>query len=178
LSLKDIFSQKDFRQNSHKLTRKTADYHKKDELTQKFLLTNKKMANDLIFKEEVYAIVGAALEVYNHLGPGFLEAVYQETLEIELAARKIPFVPQLQLQIAYKGKPLKTYYAADFLVFDQIILEIKALTELSPRETAQVLNEIKAANLPLGLLINFGNPDKLEWKRLANTKHIKNFSED
>ena len=81
--------------------------------------------SELILKQECYRIVGAAMEVYNTLGPGFLEAVYQEALEIELAAHDISFVPQQELQILYKGQTLKKTYTADFLVFGQVIVEIK-----------------------------------------------------
>jgi GxxExxY protein len=86
--------------------------------------------SELILKQECYRIVGASMEVYNTLGPGFLEAVYQEALEIELAARDVCFVPQPELQILYKGQTLKKAYTADFLVFEQVIVEIKALNHI------------------------------------------------
>jgi GxxExxY protein len=126
--------------------------------------------SELILKQECYRIVGAAMDVYNTLGPGFLEAVYQEALEIDLAARGIVFVPQQELRILYKGQTLKKTYAADFLVFNQVIVEIKALNQLTPREEAQPLNYLKATELSLGLLINFGHAEKLEWKRRAWTR--------
>ena len=125
---------------------------------------------DLIYKEEVYTIIGAAMEVYNELKLGFLEAVYQEALEIELTNRGIPFVSQPELHIYFKGHQLKKHYWGDVLAYDKIIIEIKALAQLSGREQAQLLNQIKAAKLQVGLLINFGHPNKLEWLRLANTK--------
>ena len=124
---------------------------------------------ELLLKQECYRIVGAAMEVYNTLGHGFLEAVYQEALEIELAARDICFVPQHELQVLYKGKALRKAYTADFLVFEQVIVEIKALNQLTSREEAQLLNYLKATGLSVGVLINFGHAEKLEWKRRAWT---------
>jgi len=125
---------------------------------------------ELLFNEEVYAIIGAAMAVYNELRPGFLEAVYQEALEIEFRERNIPFISQPELEVAYKGHPLKKYYVADFKVFDQIIVEIKAQDGLTSREEAQLINQLKASKSTVGILINFGCSDKLEWKRLVNTK--------
>jgi GxxExxY protein len=121
---------------------------------------------DLLFREEVFAIVGAAIDVHRHLGPGFLEPVYQETLGIEFANRGIPFESQRILQIIYKGRPLTKTYIADFVCYGQIIVEIKALPKLTEAEEAQLLNYLKATGLRLGLLINFGSIGKLEWKRL------------
>ncbi len=125
---------------------------------------------ELILKDEVYAIVGAAMEVYNTLGPGFFEAVYQEALEIELADRGIPFESQKELRIFYKGRCLEKFYIADFVGHGQIIVEIKALNELTSHEEAQVLNYLKATGLEVGLLINFGAAEKLEWKRKVKTR--------
>ena len=120
---------------------------------------------DLLFKDEVYALAGAAMEVYNQLGPGFLEAVYQEALEIELAERSIPFVSQKELRILYKGQPLKKTYISDLTCYEKIIVELKAIDRLTGKDTAQLLNYLKATGLRLGLLINFGNAEKLEWER-------------
>jgi GxxExxY protein len=128
------------------------------------------MGNNLLFKDEVYAIVGAAMTVYNTLGHGFLEAVYQEALAIELTQRHIPFQSQRAIPVYYGDHLLKTSYIADFWVYDAIIVEIKALDRLTSREEAQLLNYLKASGASLGLLINFGHPNKLEWKRLANTR--------
>ena len=124
----------------------------------------------MLFEKETYAILGAAIEVYNQLGPGFLEAVYQEALEIEFNDSEIPFNPQAELHIHFKGRQLKKSYITDFLAYDQILVEIKALDNLSSMEEAQLLNQLKATGCPLGLLINFGHSPKLEWKRRANTK--------
>src|SRR5438046_4295056 len=123
----------------------------------------------LLYRDEVYAIVGAAIEVHKVLGPGFLEPVYQEALEFELAARAIPFIPQHEIRIAYKGQYLKKSYVADFYVFDAIIVEIKALDKLIDRELAQLLNYLKATGTKVGVLINFGSIGRLEWMRIALT---------
>lgn len=123
---------------------------------------------ELIFKEEVYKIIGAAMEVYNALGAGFLEAVYQEALTIEFESQLIPFKTQVELPIYYKNKPLKKLYVADFIVWDKIIVEIKAQENLTKVDEAQLLNYLKASKIKLGLLINFGNKKKLEWKRIIN----------
>lgn len=122
---------------------------------------------DLILKEEAYRVVGAAIEVHKVLGVGFLEAVYQEAMEIELRHRNIPFEPQSPLSILYKGQRLEKEYIVDLICYDQIIVELKALDQLSGREDAQLLNYLKATGLRLGLLINFGNSAKLEWKRFV-----------
>jgi len=125
---------------------------------------------ELLLKKEVYDVVGAAMEVYNVLGHGFLEAVYQEALELELADRGIPFESQKALRIQYKGRFLEQIYVSDFLVFEQVIAEIKALDALTPREEAQLLNYLKATGLQVGVLINFGSSKGLEWKRMVWTR--------
>ena len=121
----------------------------------------------LILKEEVYAIVGTAIEVHRELGPGFLEAVYQEAVELELADCQIPFTAQPSLTINYKGRRLHKKYIADLICYDQIIVELKALNRLSGKEEAQLLNYLKATGLKVGLLINFGSVGKLEWNRFV-----------
>lgn len=123
---------------------------------------------DLILKDEVYAIIGAAMEVSNELGAGFLEAVYQEALELELAMRRVPYKAQYPLQISYKGHVLTKEYIPDFICFDQVVVEIKALKQLTTLEEAQLLNYLKASGKTVGVLINFGSP-KLEWKRMVFT---------
>jgi GxxExxY protein len=122
---------------------------------------------ELIFKEEVYAIVGAAIEVHRIFGPGFLEPIYQEAMEIESTERRLPYVTQPVLQIRYKEYVLKKEYMPDFIFYDQIIVEIKALDRLSGREEAQILNYLKATGYKVGVLINFGSHPKLEWKRFV-----------
>ncbi len=124
---------------------------------------------ELILKDEVFAIVGAAMEVHNALGCGFLEPVYQEALEIELSLRKIPYIPQKHLSIYYKDRQLEKTYLADYIAYDQIVIEIKAINRLSSLEESQLLNYLKAANLEVGLLLNFGS-ESLQWKRMVLSK--------
>ena len=128
---------------------------------------------DLLCKEEVYAVVGAAMEVYNVLGPGFLEAVYQEALEIELTDRNIPFESQKELTLYYKGRRLKKTYVADFVAFGKVIVEIKALGCLTTREESQLLNYLKGTGLEVGLLANFGSDRKMEWSRKVKTQKLR-----
>ena len=125
---------------------------------------------DLLYKDEVYAIVGAAMDVYNDLGPGFLENVYQEAMEIEVDARKIPSKPIQEIHIRYKGRPLKKFYIADLVCYDRIVVEIKAIDKLTLREDCQLLNYLKATGMKVGVLFNFGRYPSLEWKRLVFTK--------
>ena len=120
---------------------------------------------DLIYKEETYNIIGAAMDVHSNLGSGFLEAVYQEALAIELEKRSIPFKQEKKLKIKYKDQILSKFYEADFICYDKIIVETKALSELSGIDEAQVINYLKATGLKIGLLINFGT-ESLEYKRL------------
>ena len=122
---------------------------------------------ELILKDEVYAIVGAAIEVHRELGSGFLEAVYQEAIEIELAERAIPYDKQQTLRIQYKGRRLNKEYSADLICYDRIIVEIKALHRMTGNDESQILNYLKATGLTVGLLINFGSTGKLEWKRFV-----------
>ncbi len=124
----------------------------------------------LILEEESFAIPGACFEVHNELGCGFLEPVYHQCLEIELASRGIPFSSKSKLRVQYKGHEIDKVYEADFICFNKIILEIKAISELADEHTAQTLNYLNATKLPLGLLINFGHHPKLQHKRLALTR--------
>jgi len=120
----------------------------------------------LIFKEEGYQIVGAALEVHKHLGHGFLEPVYQNALALEFKARSIPYEKEKPLSISYKDNVLEKYYQADFFCFGKIIVELKALARLTGDHEAQVLNYLKSTKAKLGILINFGQPS-LVFKRLV-----------
>ena len=121
--------------------------------------------SEILLKDEVFQIVGAAIEVHRELGCGFLEPVYQEALEIELQTRDIPFSPQEPLTILYKNHSLKKLYIPDFICFGQIIVELKALDRLTGKEESQILNYLKATGLRVGLLLNFGSVGRLEWKR-------------
>jgi len=127
---------------------------------------------ELIFKKEVYNIIGAAMEVHRVLGPGFLEAVYQEALAIEFRLRNIPFVEFPKLKIDFKGVTLNKYYVPDFLCYDEIIVEIKAIQKCSSDDESQIINVLNAAKKIVGVLINFGEPS-LYWRRFVNTRNIK-----
>ncbi len=120
----------------------------------------------MIYKsKESYAITGAAMQVYNTLGIGFLEAVYQEALAIELTKCGIPFEREKELKIYYDGKELMTSYRADFVCYGDIIVELKAVSELNDSHRSQVYNYLKATGFKLGLLYNFGHADGLEYER-------------
>jgi GxxExxY protein len=116
--------------------------------------------------KETYAIIGAALEVHKELGHGFLESVYQEALAIEFSRQKIPFKKECPVPIYYKGELLKSPHRADFLCYDSIIVELKALSIMSGTEEAQVIHYLKATKLKKALLFNFGKPS-LEFKRIV-----------
>lgn len=116
-------------------------------------------------KEQSYAINGAAMQVYNTLGHGFLEAVYQEALEIEFKERSIPYEREKELKIYYNGHELKHTYKADFVCYGNIIVELKAVAKLDDSHRSQVYNYLKATGYKLGLLYNFGNYEGLEWER-------------
>jgi GxxExxY protein len=114
-----------------------------------------------------HAIIGAAMEVHRQLGCGFLEPVYQEALAIELANQAVPFRREVELPVFYKGQKLNASYRADFICFDEIVVELKALAKLGGIEEAQLINYLKATGLDLGLLINFG-ARSLEYRRFTN----------
>jgi GxxExxY protein len=122
---------------------------------------------ELLLKDEVYAIIGAAIAVHKELGTGFYEAVYQEAMEIELADPQIPFVPQHPLRIYYKCRLLKKEYVPDLVCYGQVIVELKVMPELTGREEQQLLHYLKATGLRVGLLINFGDAGRLDWKRMV-----------
>ena len=125
--------------------------------------------------KKTYAIIGAAMEVHRELGCGFLEAVYQEALGIEFTDKEIPFKAKPEIMIEYKGKPLKKKYEPDFLCYDDVIVEIKAMAKLSSNEHAQIINYLKASKIEVGLLINFGSKS-LEYKRFVYDPQIKNIN--
>ena len=122
---------------------------------------------EIVYKEESYRILGACFEVYKEMGCGFLEAVYQECLEMELATLGIPFRAQAELGLKYKGRELKQKYLPDFICFDKIIIEIKAVSELDDTHRAQLHNYLKATGHKLGLLVNFGHFPKVEYERIV-----------
>jgi len=127
------------------------------------------MDTDTIPKTEYdvdgYALIGACFEVYKELGNGYLEDVYQESLEWELTDRRIPYVAQAKLPIFYKGRQLRKCYEADLIVLDRIIIELKAVKALLPEHEAQLLNYLKATGRKVGYLVNFGAFPKLDWRR-------------
>ena len=118
--------------------------------------------------DQTYRIIGAALEVHKELGCGFLEPVYQEALELEFGDRGIPFRPQAAMPVFYKGRRLKAPYRADFVCYEEVIVELKALTKVGEIEWAQVLNYLKAGSHERGLLINFG-AKSLEYRRFIQS---------
>src|SRR3954452_20899888 len=118
-----------------------------------------------------YAIIGAAMEVHRQLGCGFLEPVYQEALELEFANRTIPSAREHKLQLTYKGKLMSAKYSVDFICYDSVVVELKALTHLSGTEESQVLNYLKATGLEVGLLLNFGTRS-LTHRRFVLTKSV------
>ena len=122
---------------------------------------------NVVYAEEAYQLMGACFEVYRDKGCGFLEAVFQECLELELGDQGIPFVAQPKLNLTYKGRPLKQTYSPDFVCFEKIILEIKAVSDVTDEHRAQVHNYLKATGMKLGLLVNFGHFPKLQSERIV-----------
>lgn len=123
---------------------------------------------DIIYKDESYRIQGAIYQVYQRMGCGFLEEVYHECLAREFLLQKIPFASKQRLSLSYREQDLRKYYIADFVCFDKIILEIKAVEAIAPTHKAQLINYLKATGFKLGLLINFGNFPKVSIQRFAN----------
>jgi GxxExxY protein len=130
----------------------------------------KKERSDLIYKEECYAIVGACFAVYKNKGCGFHEPVYQECLGIEFEHCQIPAIAVPGLSLEYRGRILAQKFFPDFVCYEKIVVELKAVTESTDEHRAQVLNYLKAASFQLGLLVNFGHYPNLQYERLANTK--------
>ncbi len=115
---------------------------------------------------QTYAIIGAAMEVHREMGCGFLEAIYHQSMMVELGRRCIPFLSQVELKISYKGIELDCLYRADFVCFGEVIVELKAMKQLGPIERAQVLNYLKATGFKRALLLNFGC-ESLEYERIV-----------
>jgi len=120
---------------------------------------------EIILKDESFKIIGACIEVHKELGSGFLEPIYQEALAVEFEKQNIPFVREKEINVNYKGIYLSKKYLADFICYEKILLELKALNNLNREHESQVLNYLKATGFRLGLLINFGNKS-LEYKRI------------
>lgn len=121
----------------------------------------------IVYAQESYKIVGAAFEVYNKMGHGFLEAVYHECLELEFRKRGIPYEREKEIKIYYDGQELKQVYRADFVCYGKIIVELKAVSELNEAHHAQVYNYLHATGMKLGILLNFGNSEELEKDRIV-----------
>jgi GxxExxY protein len=121
-------------------------------------------------KDETYRIIGACFEVYKEKGCGFLEPVYQDCIEIELALQQIPFNPKQSLQLEYKGRPLRHTYEPDLMCFGKVVVELKATSALADEHRAQLLNYLNATGLDVGLLVNFGHFPGLEYERIINTR--------
>jgi GxxExxY protein len=123
--------------------------------------------NDVVYARECYQLIGACFEVYKEKGCGFLEAVFQECLELELALQQIPFEAQVPLQLSYKGRRLQQKYVADFVCHGKIVVEIKAVEKLADEHRAQLLNYLHSTGYRLGVLVNFGHYPQLEWERFV-----------
>ena len=121
----------------------------------------------IYYKNECYDIIGAAMKVHKVLGAGFLEAVYQEAFGIELQRRGIPYKREQEIRVVYDGIELQQKYKADFICYDDIVVELKATSSLEDVHYAQVLNYLKATGCKLGLLISFGRQEELLWKRIV-----------
>ena len=128
---------------------------------------------EIIYKNESYAIIGACFELYNEKGCGFLEPVYQECLGIEFEHQRIPAIAKPSLTLSYRGRILNQTYEPDYVCFEKIIVELKAVSGLTDEHRAQLLNYLHATGFELGLLVNFGHYPKLEYERIAKTQRVK-----
>ncbi len=126
-----------------------------------------------MYEDEVYKIIGAAIEVHKELGPGFLESVYEEAMVIESKERQIPHETQIRIPTYYKGYKLNKEFIADYVGFDKIIVEFKCIPKLTKVEEAQIINYLKATKMQVGVLINFGSQGKLEWKRYIRSREVR-----
>lgn len=127
----------------------------------------------ILYPQEVYTIQGAIFEVYKEMGCGFLEAVYEECLHREFTTQNIPHQTQVSLPLQYKGEPLDKTYRVDFICYNKILIELKAVKTIQPEHKAQILNYLKATGFQLGLLVNFGSHPKVEIHRFINTTTTK-----
>ena len=129
--------------------------------------------------EEGYSLMGAAFEVYRELGPGLSEEIYQESMEVELGLREIPYSSKAELPVYYKGRLLNKTYIPDLLVYEEIVTELKAVKALAPEHEQQLLNYMHITKKAVGYLIDFGRPDAVEWKRFILKQYIPpRFSEN
>lgn len=128
---------------------------------------------EIIYTQESYAIIGACFEVYNEKGCGFLEPVYQECLAIEFEYQRVPAVAKPSLVLSYRGRILKLTYQPDYVCFEKIIVELKAVSALADEHRAQLLNYLHATGFELGLPVNFGHYPGLEYERIARTQRLK-----
>ena len=126
------------------------------------------MTEDFPLKEETYQVLGACFEVYNEMGCGFLESVYQECLERELASCNVPFVAQQPIDLVFKGQELRRTFSPDLLCFAKVIVELKAVRRLVAEHRAQVINYLKTSRLEVGLLVNFSSYPQLDYERIVN----------
>ena len=124
----------------------------------------------IIYPDESYALMGACFHVYKAMGCGFLENVYHECLEIEFEEQGIPFESYKELKLCYRNKQLNQTYRPDFVCYDKIIIEIKAVSNLVDEHEAQIINYLNATGFKLGILVNFGHYPKLEHKRFVLTE--------
>ncbi|HPD17118.1 MAG TPA: GxxExxY protein [Planctomycetota bacterium] len=122
---------------------------------------------ELLYPRESHKIMGACFAVYREKGCGFTEPIYQECMEIELECQGIPFEPQEQLTLAYRGRQLRQKFIPDLVCYGSIIVELKAVSELTEEHEAQVLNYLNATGMKLGILVNFGHYSKVEYRRIA-----------
>jgi GxxExxY protein len=127
----------------------------------------------IVYKEESFKIIGACMKVHRSLGAGFLDAVYEEALEKELQIQQFPYKKQVKLELFYDNQKLQKHYRADFVCYDTIILEIKAVGQIPIAFNAQLKNYLKCTKMELGMLINFGTPS-LTYKRILNTPNSPN----
>ena len=128
--------------------------------------------SELLYKDEVFKLIGFCMEIHRELGKGLDEVIYKDALVVELQRAQIPFARERKYEVVYKGIILPHSYFADFVIADKILFEVKAVEKLSDAHTKQVLNYIAASKLALGLLVNFGG-DSLEWKRIVLSKNQK-----
>jgi len=134
-------------------------------------MTRKEDKAELIYKEESYAIIGACFEIYKNKGCGFHEPIYHECLEIEFEFQRIPFLSKPPQTLQYRSRTLVQTFSPDFICYDKIIVEIKAVSELIDEHRAQLLNYLSATSCKLGLLVNFGHYPRLEYERLLPRSH-------